>query len=454
MAGAFRSGCIRGPYPDEWNSETAYRIGRYLPDLIGVHDFVIGRDARQSSTEIFEYLSKGLTDSGADVSDIGIVDTPALYFANVYYKFPGSIMITASHNPACDNGMKIHTGKAVPVSNRGGLDALEMLVAKAPDMPDARVKGSGGKLDIREDYIALLSEYREGISPLKVVIECMNGCAGAFIKDILRGLPGEYILLNVEPDGSFPAHGPNPLIPENTELLVKTVLEKKADIGICFDGDADRAIFIDEKGRMVSPDLILAYLARYYFVHFPEKMKGDDVIVYDLRCSSSVKEYVSKLGGSTVETGTGHTNMQNAILNNRGLIGCELAGHYYFRDFYGQDTAWIAVLMVLSIQSNENMKFSEIISDIDKHFFSGEINFKTKNPGEVFEFLEKKYSSEGGRPEGREGLKMIFPDWWFLVRTSNTEPVLRLVVEASSQADLDKKVLDVKGAIQCCNRFD
>ena len=450
MESVFKSGCIRGAYPKDWNSETAYRIGRYLPEIINVYNFVIGRDARKSSDEIFENLARGLNESGADVSDIGVVDTPALYFANVQYNFPGSIMITASHNPSADNGMKIHTEGIVNVTSKNGLRELEEMIKKAPPAPDMNKKGKKSFLDIRKAYVDFLSPFKEGIKPVKAVIECLNGSGGVFIHDILDDLPGEFIVLNDKPDGSFPEYGPNPLFSENTEALVKEVLKEKADFGICFDGDADRAIFIDENGKQITPDIILGYLARYYFVHFPEKMRGDNGVMYDLRCSSNVAEYVEKtLKGRAVETpGTGHTIMQRTILNEKGLIGAELAGHYYFRDYYGQDTAWVAVLMALAIQSNEDRKFSEIIGDIDKYSFSGEINFRVQDPADVMHRLENKYSANGGVAVKTEGLKMHFSDWWFMVRVSGTEPVLRLVVEAPDNDILSEKVEELKKEIE------
>lgn len=451
MAGAFKSGCIRGAYPSEWNSETVYRIGRYLPEVINVQNFVIGRDTRKSSEEIFHYLAKGLNESGADVSDIGVVDTPALYFANVNYNFPGSIMITASHNPADDNGMKIHTAGVVNVTGNTGLIKLEELCKKAPPFCGKNVVGKCRKLDIRKEYINFVSAYKDRIGYVKVVFECLNGSAGVFIHDILKDLPGEFIILNGNPDGSFLECGPNPLFEENTEVLIKEVQNQKADFGICFDGDGDRAVFIDENGRKVTPDLILGYLARYFFIHFPEKRNGDEAVMYDLRCSSNVKHYVEKtLLGRAVETsGTGHTIMQNTILNGGGLLGAELAGHYYFRDYYGQDSAWVAVLMALAIQSNETKKFSELIKEIDQFSFSGEINFKVKDSDKVLDHLERIYKAEGGLSDRKEGLKMTFPDWWFLARISNTEPVLRLVVEASNDEELEKKVRHVSEVIQC-----
>ena len=449
MESAFKSGCIRGTYPSEWDSETAYRIGRYLPEVINVNNFVIGRDARKSSDEIFEYLARGLNDSGADVSDIGVVDTPALYFANMNYSFPGSIMITASHNPSDDNGMKIHKAGVVNVTSKSGLKKLEEMTKTAPPEPVKDRKGKTVFLDIRKEYVDFLKPFKEGIGPTKTVIECLNGSAGTFIHDILDDIPGEFIILNDKPDGSFPDCGPNPLFDENTDKLISEVKKNNADFGICFDGDADRAIFVDENGNKITPDIILGYLARYYFLHFPEKKKGDDAVMYDLRCSSNVGEYVEKtLKGRAVETpGTGHTIMQNTILNDKGLIGAELAGHYYFRDYYGQDSGWVAVLMALAVQSHETEKFSKIIEKIEKYSFSGEINFRVKEPSEVMSRLEKKYTDLGGIAIKTEGLKVKFSNWWFMTRVSGTEPVLRLVVEASDDNTMSKKVSELEKCI-------
>jgi phosphomannomutase len=433
MNKAFKAGCVRGPYPGEWDSETAYRIGRYLPALLEADRIVIGRDARLSSPDVFNNLSRGITESGADVYDIGIVDTPALYFANVKYDFRASVMITASHNPPGDNGLKIHRENAVPVDNSTGLDQLEKLIRFEPP-GKAAAQGQIKTLDIEDDYISLLANFTRGIKKLKVVLDCSNGSAGRFIHRILDKIPGsDFIILNDKPDGSFPAHGPNPLKESNRIQLRSKVLDTGSDFGICFDGDGDRAIFVTEKGDMVTPDIILPFLARYYFVHFPGERKGDDGIIYDLRCSSNVREYVEKLGGKAHQCRTGHTAIQSAILKNRGLIGAELAGHYYFRDFYGQDSAFIAMLMAFAVVSNSTQKFSEIISNIEKYAFSGEINFKIKNPSEVMDRLEKDYALQGASIDRLEGIRAGFSDWWFLARVSNTEPVLRLVVEAESR---------------------
>ena len=450
MASVFKSGCIRGAYPTEWNSETVYRIGRYLPGVLKVDNFVIGRDARRSSDEIFDTLVKGLTESGADVSDIGTVDTPALYFAHMNYDFPSSIMITASHNPAADNGMKIHLEGLMNVTSKNGLKELEKLIANEPFPADKSQKGKCSFLDIRKGYVDFLSHFKEGIKPVKAVIECLNGSGGVFIHDILDNLPGEFIILNDKPDGSFPEIGPNPLYSENTEKLIKTVIEEKADFGMCFDGDADRAIFVDDKGRQITPDLVLGYLARYYFVHFPEKMKNDDAVMYDLRCSSNVKTYVEDvLKGRAVETpGTGHTIMQNTILNDKGLLGAELAGHYYFRDYYGQDSGWATVLMALAVRSNETRAFSEVIDEIEKYSFSGEINFHVEDPSKVMDNLEDKYKAAGGTVVKTEGLKIKFSDWWFMTRVSGTESVLRLVVEAENDEAVSEKVTELKKIIK------
>ncbi len=442
MNEAFKSGCVRGPYPGEWDSVTAYRIGRYLPGLLDAGKVVIGRDARLSSDEIFGHLARGITDSGADVYDIGLVDTPALYFANVKYDFRAAVMITASHNPAGDNGLKIHRENAVPVDSKTGLRELEKLIElDPPALDNGSKKGKIEYLDITDDYINLLEGFAYGIKKLKVVLDCSNGSAGRFIHKILDKLPGgEFIVLNDSPDGNFPAHGPNPLKESNRKQLREKVLETNADFGICFDGDCDRAILITEKGEMVLPDIVLPFLARYYFIHFPEMAKGDDGIIYDLRCSSNVRKYVEKIGGKAYESKTGHTAIQSVILNNKGLIGAELAGHYYFRDFYGQDSAYIAMLMAFAVISNSDKKLSEIISEIEIYAFSGEINFKVKNSSEVMDSLEKEYASRGARIDRKEGIKAVFDSWWFLARVSNTEPILRLVVEAADKDEMKMRV--------------
>jgi len=440
MNKAFKSGCVRGPYPGEWDAETAYRIGRYLPALLEADRVVIGRDARLSSPDVFKHLSRGITESGADVYDIGIVDTPALYFANVKYNFKASVMITASHNPPGDNGLKIHRDSAVPVDSKTGLDQLEKLIEIEPS-GKAEKTGVIEFLDIEGDYVSLLENFTRGIKKLKVVLDCSNGSAGRFIHTVLDRIHGsEFIILNDKPDGSFPTHGPNPLKESNRVQLRSKVLDTGADFGICFDGDGDRAIFVTEKGDMVTPDIILPFLARYYFVHFPEERKGDDGIIYDLRCSSNVRDYVEKIGGKAWECRTGHTAIQSAILKNHGLIGAELAGHYYFRDFYGQDSAFIAMLMAFAIVSNSTEKFSEIIGEIEKYAFSGEINFKIGNPSEVMDRLEKDYALLGASIDRLEGIRAGFSDWWFLARISNTEPVLRLVVEADSMEAMKSRV--------------
>ena len=271
MNEAFKSGCIRGPYPQQWDAFSAYRIGRYLPSLLDTERIVIGRDARLSSVEIFELLAKGISESGADVFDIGLVDTPALYFANVKYGFSASLMITASHNPTGDNGLKIHRNNAVPVDSKTGLKELEALIDIEPPEPAGKI-GKIEYLDIEKDYLSLLETFTNGIKKLKVVLDCSSGSAGRFIHKIIKMIPqGEFIILNDTPDGNFPVHGPNPL-KESSQIQIKEkIAETGADFGIIFDGDCDRTIFITEKGEMVMPDLILPFLARYYFIHFPEE---------------------------------------------------------------------------------------------------------------------------------------------------------------------------------------
>ncbi len=446
MANAFKSGCVRGPYPESWNKETAYRIGRYLHRIVDTDKTVIGWDARLSSEEVFSYLSKGLTDSGIDVYSIGLVDTSALYFANMAYDFESSIMITASHNPPGDNGMKFHRKNVVPIDKKTGLAELEKLVQQDPGPPVER-KGSVHTLDIRQAYLDAHKRFMKGIGSLKVAYDCSNGAASIFLNDMLRMVPGDYHVINDTPDGNFPNHGPDPLQPENLIQLKDLVLSTGSAMGICFDGDGDRAIFLDETGTMIMPDLMLAFLSRYYLVHYPELMGDDHAIIADLRSSSSVGEYVEQIGGTIVSTKTGHTAIQSGIQNNHGLIGAELSGHYYFRDYYGQDSAFIAMLMAMSIMSQEEKALSDIISDIKRHSFSGEINFSSNHPDELLSSLETHYRSTEGAIDKTEGVRVSFTNWWFLARASHTEPVLRLVVEAENDELMHDKIREIKEVI-------
>jgi phosphomannomutase len=442
--GVFKSYDIRGIYGTDWNADVALHIGLRLPALLGARTIGVGRDARLSSGEIFAALTKGITQAGADVADIGLCDTPAVYFATAFYGLDGSVMITASHNPPQYNGLKVSRREAVPVGFDTGLAELE----RALDQPDPapRAPGAVRPLDIRRDYIAHLARFRSDLKGLRVVIDCSNGMAGVFLRDVLAPTGGDFRYIFEDPDGRFPNHAPNPLEEENLRALKQEVVRQRAALGICFDGDADRVMFVDESGKFVSPDLIIALLGRYYFRDHPEKLSGGSrVATYDVRSSRSVVEIIRELGGDPRICKVGHSFAKKLLRDTKGIVGGELAGHYYFRENFYCDSGMIAALIVLEELTRSGKPFSALVGEVKRYFFSGEINFTVPNGREILEKVRKDFPT--GELTDLDGIRMDFPDWWFNLRVSNTEPLLRLVVEARTEDALTQRVEELTGKI-------
>jgi phosphomannomutase len=442
--GIFKSYDIRGIYGKEWDERTAYSIGVSLAGLLNAREIAVGRDARLSSGGIFAALAAGITDAGSSVADIGLCDTPAVYFATAFYGFDGGVMITASHNPPEYNGLKISGRAAVPVGYGSGLEILEKTVGA-----NARPTGPRGEirsLDIRKDYISHLSRFGRRIHGASAVIDCSNGTVGVFLGDVLAGIDGRFTLMFEEPDGNFPNHPPNPLVEENLAALKRRVVEEKAGLGICFDGDADRVMFVDETGAFVSPDLVIGLIGDYYFRHDPEadSRKGS-VVSYDVRSSRAVAEHLQSLGALPRMCKVGHSHAKKLLRDTGGLFGGELAGHYYFRENFFCDSGMIAALLVLSVLSLENEPMSALIRRIRKYFFSGEINFEASNGKLILEKVRGDYP--GGKLNELDGIRVDFPSWWFNLRTSNTEPLLRLVLEAVSKQELEERKTELVGKI-------
>lgn len=444
----FKVNDIRGLYGKEWNDETAFRIGFYLPGLLAADKILIGRDARLSSPEIFKNLTSGILAAGCSVADMGTCDTPALYFANVHYAFKGSVMITASHNPPEYNGLKISRGGAEPLGYEEGFKRLEELVELKPE--PGSLQGSVEKLDITSDYFNYLKGFTAGIGVLKVVADCSNGAAGYYLRRAFKDLPIDLIVINEEPDGNFPDHGPDPSRPENLESLKKKVKEEGADLGMCFDGDGDRVVFIDELSNFVSPDLITAVLGLHYFRHYPEKAKENTRVLYDIRSSGSVEEYITALGGEAEFCPVGHAEIKRRLRQREGLFAGELTGHYYFSENHYCDSAVITSFFVLSVLSKEGISLSTLISAISKYHHSGEINFQVENKAKVIDKIKRAYSH--GRLSSIDGLKIDFPDWWFIIRNSTTESYLRLVLEAGSAEELAAKKEELTAAILAADK--
>jgi phosphomannomutase len=441
--GVFKAYDIRGIYNEGFNIEDVYKIGFFIPKLLKAQKVLVGHDTRISSPEIFEMLSKGITDSGADVYYIGLSTTPMVYFATAEFGFDASVQITASHNSKEYNGFKISKTSALPVGYDTGLKELEKMVNNEEIIVSEK-KGRIIKYEVKNKYISFLKEKLNDISNIKIAVDCSNGMASILIREILGD---NVIYLYDELDGNFPNHEPNPLLEENVADLKKAVIDNKCDIGVIFDGDADRVIFVDEGGNFISPDLIIGVLAEYYL----KKEKGK--VLHDIRTSKSVSEYIEKLGGTPVMWKVGHAFAKMKMREEKCIVGGELAGHYYFRDFFSCDSGVLASLLVLNVVSKmkkEQKKISELINEIVTYVYSGEINFKLEKKQEAIEALKKDTckSEDPVAIYDFDGYRIEFKDWWFNVRLSNTEPYLRLVTEAKTKDMLEEKLLLLEKIIE------
>jgi phosphomannomutase len=433
----FKSYDIRGVWGREWDAGTARAIGRALPGLLRARTAVVGRDARLSSPEAFAELTAGLEEAGCSVADIGVCDTPALYFATARYGFDASVMITASHNPPEYNGLKISRREAVPVGYDTGLAELERLVgsrtpSREPGQPPA---AQPRRLDIQADYLAHLARFVDGIRGLRVVIDYSNGTGSVYFPRALAGLAATVIPMFDQPDGRFPNHPPNPLVEANLASLKARVVAERADLGICFDGDADRVMFVDERGSFVSPDLMIGLVGYWYFRMHPERLAGaTPVVSVDVRTSRGVVEYLRSLGADPRMCRVGHSHAKRMLRETGGICGGELAGHYYFHENWFCDSGLIAALAVLGVRSAADRPLSDLVRPIGRYAFSGEINFEVAGGGGIVEEIRRRYA--GGKLTDIDGIRIDFPTWWFNLRVSNTEPLLRLVVEAETAGEL------------------
>lgn len=447
--GAFHAYDIRGIYGEDFDSQTAYKVGYFIPGLLGTDKVAVGRDGRVSSPEIHDALVRGITDAGADVYDIGLSTTPMVYFTTAHYGFEASVQITASHNPPQYNGMKVSRANALPVGYDTGLGQIEAWIKEGRPTPVAAKKGKVVAKDIMDDYIAFLKGFKEDISSLKIVMDCSNGVAGLLVGHIFGDHP-EY--LNLELDGTFPAHDPNPLIPANVEQLCREVKKTGADVGVEYDGDADRVMFVDEKGQFISPDLIIAFLGNYFL----KKQGRKGLVLQDIRSSKAVGEYLAKMGGKMATWKVGRAFAAPKLREIDGIFGGELAGHYYFKDFFYSDSGMLASLLVLNTLADfkkQGIAFSEVISAIASYRNSGEINFRVEDKkgamDAVREYFESKEKADAVMDF--DGYRVEFPKWWFNIRPSNTEPYLRFICEACDEKLLEEKIAETQKII--CESF-
>ncbi len=437
---AFKAYDIRGVWGTDLNEEIAYRIGYFLPEVLPAKTYLVGRDMRLSSDTVFVNLANGLRDRGVNVESVGLSTTPMIYWATAKYGYEASVMITASHNPSNHNGMKISAKDAKPVGYDTGLNKLEKLVESDIKPVPVDKPGTISEINLYSEYVEFQQQFMGNLDNLKVAIDCSNGASNIFIKRLLGETP---YYINDTLDGRFPGHEPNPLEAENQEQIKELVKKNKCDIGLLFDGDADRITFIDEKGQFISPDLIIAFLGNYFLGE--KKQKG--IVLQDIRSSRAIQEYLGKLYNAKVETW--RVGRAYAALKLRELDGCfggELAGHYYFRDFYYSDSGIMAALLVLRLLSQfkaQGKSMSMIIKEISGYHNSGEINFTIEKKKEAMDAVRDHFMNLE-KPErflDFDGYRLDYHDWWLNIRPSNTEPYLRFLCEAKDEKKL-KEIIE------------
>ena len=436
--GAFHAYDIRGVYNVDFDKNTAYKVGYFLPELLATDKVLVGRDCRVSSDEIHDYLLKGLTDAGADVYDLGLSTTPMVYFGTANYGFKASVQITASHNPAEYNGMKVSRENALPVGYDNGLGQIKEWIESGRECPVSERKGEVHKMDIHKDYLEFLLKYKKDISSLKIAMDISNGMASLYVKEIFGDAPA-YIYDTL--DGRFPNHEPNPLIPANVTDLKELVKKTGADIGVIYDGDADRVMFVDENGRFISPDLMIAVLGHYFLQERGEK----GIVLQDIRSSKAVGEYLAPMGAEMATWKVGRAFAAHKLRELDGVYGGELAGHYYFRDFFYSDSGLLASILILNVvaqMKEEGVSLSQLIGRIEKYQNSGEINFRIEDKKGAMDAVRDYFmnNEKSTAYMDFDGYRVEFPQWWFNIRPSNTEPYLRFICEASSKELLDEKV--------------
>lgn len=400
---------------------------------------LVGRDCRVSSQEIHDALVEGICDAGADVADIGLASTPMVYFGTANYGYKASVQITASHNPAEYNGMKVSRENALPVGLDTGLGQIQAWIEAGRPTPVAARRGTVRSRDIHDDYMAFMQKFRGYYGDLKIAIDCSNGMACLFAHEVF-GEGAEYLFDTL--DGRFPNHEPNPLVAKNVEPLSELVRRKGADVGVIYDGDADRVMFVDERGRFVAPDLIIAMMAKYFC---DERGGKNPRVLQEIRSSKAVGEYLARYGAELHTWRVGRAFAAPKLREIDGLWGGELAGHYYFKDFFYSDSGLLSSLIVLRIVSalkRQGRTFSEQIAEIAGYCNSGEINFRLADKRGAMQAVCAHFTALE-TPLKRmdfDGFRLEFADWWFNIRPSNTEPYLRFICEARTEALLQDRV--------------
>lgn len=432
MAGIFKAYDIRGIYGRTLNEDLARRIGRAFVTFLKCRRVVVGRDMRPHSEPLFQALADGLTQQGADVIDLGLVSTPMTYFANGTLGADASIMITASHNPGEWNGFKLCREQAIPISGATGIQNIERICLDGSFAATPAQRGRISSHDIVPAYVERIRSFVDFRRPLTIAVDYANGM-GISEGRVLRGLPN----LAIDPlfdtlDGTFPNHEANPLHDETWEALRHKIQGGRYDLGLYFDGDADRCGFMDEKGQVVTSDMITALVAEMIL-----KRNPGAAIYYDLRSSWAVKEVIEENGGRPFMSRVGHAFIKQQMRETDAVFAGELSGHYYFKENFFTESSALAAVFVANLVSQSGQSLSDLIRPIKRYVASGEINSEVINTKGVLQRLRDQYAGRG-RVIELDGFSVEFDDWWFNVRSSNTEPLIRLNLEATTRATMEK----------------
>lgn len=446
---------VRGIYPEQLDADLARAVGAAFVQVLGIGAsdggpgaVVIGHDMRPSGPELVAAFADGVMSQGVNVIDVGLASTDGLYFASGHLGLPGA-MFTASHNPAQYNGIKLCRSGAAPVGQESGLAEIKNLIEQSWTSDYEGPRGSMTQRNLAEEYGAFLRELVDlrGIRPLKVVVDAGNGMGGYTVPVVLKGLPLDIIEMYFELDGSFPNHEANPIDPANLVDLQKAVVEHGADIGLAFDGDADRCFVVDEQGGIVSPSTLTALIAKRELDKHP-----GSTIIHNLITSWSVPEVVRENGGVPVRTRVGHSFIKATMAETNAVFGGEHSGHFYFRDFWRADSGMLAALHAMAAlgETPAGTKLSELLTSYQRYVESGEINSRVENAAAIVASIKAEFSDTAGVTlDELDGLTVSGSDWWFNVRASNTEPLLRLNVEAKTQHQVqqivDRVLLLIRG---------
>ncbi len=431
----FKAYDIRGEFGREFDAQDVYRIGRCLPGLLQARRVLVGRDARRSSPALRDALCQGLTEAGADVDDLGLATTPMVYYFTARDGYEASVQITASHNPPTHNGLKISAAGARPVGRDTGLAALEACVAGELPPPAAR-PGQLRQVSRLPEFVAFLRPWVPDLRGLRFAVDGSDGMAGLLMRELFGP---ETLYLNSEPDGAFPHHGPNPLEAANRAQLAAAVRTERLDAGVIFDGDADRVMFLDETGAFLQPDFLIPLIAGRFL-----RAEPGATVLCDIRTSRGVTEALAAAGAQPVLWKVGHAFAKLKLRETGAVCGGELAGHYYFRDFFCCDSGELAALIVLgelAAARARGLTFRQLLAPVCCYANSGELNFTVERKEEAMEALRRALVAEAPPRSvlDFDGLRFDYADWWLNIRPSNTEPYLRVVMEAATPARLAER---------------